>query len=222
MVSHLYLVKFRRNNDFLGVDDHYSEIITGKGLFTKQDALNEAYRNSQKGLGKYFSMNGWIRDPGAKSSAELLKVKAQNDSELIVPIKWIGEPMCQSFDQNGSWIDLQTISDIQLGACEYCEIPFGFAMELPKSCEAYVVPRSSTFRKFGIIQTNGIGIIDSNYNGDNDEWKMPVFCVTNGCFIPKGTRIAQFRIMNEQNRVSIYDCESLGNDNRGGLGSTGD
>ena len=116
--------------------------------------------------------------------------------------------------------------DINLDFLEFKLLSLGVAMELPKGYEAHVVPRSSTFKKHGIIQANSMGIIDNSYCGDNDEWKFPAIClVENGTVIEKGTRICQFRIMktmkNETGGVILTKVEHLGNVDRGGIGSTG-
>ena len=111
-------------------------------------------------------------------------------------------------------------------------IPLGVAMQVPKGCEAVLAPRSSTFKKWGILQTNGVGVIDYLYSSDRDEWKMPVIA-TKAVTIPKGTRIAQFRVQLSQKAtfwqklkwffsggIKIQRVNSLNNPTRGGFGST--
>lgn len=93
-------------------------------------------------------------------------------------------------------------------------------MKLPKCYEAYVVPRSSTFKNYGIIQTNSIGIIDNSYCGDNDIWMMPVYA-TRKTIIHKNDRICQFRIMKHQPTIKFDEVEHLEGEERGGFGSTG-
>ena len=94
-------------------------------------------------------------------------------------------------------------------------------MQLPDGYEAIIAPRSSTFKKWGIIQANGIGIIDNSYCGDDDIWMMPVWS-TREIHIPAGTRIAQFRIQKKQPVINFISVDSLGTKNRGGFGSTGE
>ena len=94
-------------------------------------------------------------------------------------------------------------------------------MKLPDGYEAWIVPRSSTFKKYHIIQTNGIGIIDNSYCGDNDEWKMPVLAMRD-TFIPKGTRICQFRVIKSMKYPRWKEVTTLETESRGGFGSTGD
>ena len=93
-------------------------------------------------------------------------------------------------------------------------------MQLPKGYEAHVVPRSSTFKRYRVIMTNSVGIIDSAYCGDGDEWQFPVYS-TETTIIPKNERICQFRIVKTQPYAVIEKVDHLGNKNRGGLGSTG-
>lgn len=77
----------------------------------------------------------------------------------------------------GNWIDVYSNADIFVPKGERAMIPLGFALELPKGWEGHLAPRSSTFKTWGIIQTNGVGIVDDTYIGDNDQWHMPVYCL---------------------------------------------
>lgn len=120
----------------------------------------------------------------------------------------------------GNWIDLRVSEDTYLDLGEYRLLPLGIAMELPEGYEAHVVPRSSTFKNYGILQTNGIGIIDESYCGDDDMWYFPALA-TREVFIPKGSRICQFRIVPIMGDVELVQVEELGNKNRNGIGSTG-
>lgn len=126
----------------------------------------------------------------------------------------------------GDWIDLRTAEDTDIYYRAYMPdnvgmIRLGIAVELPDGYEAHIVPRSSTFKKWGILMSNSFGVIDNSYCGDDDEWQFP-YLATRDEFIPKGTRIAQFRIVKNQPDFDLVKVESLGNDNRGGFGSTGD
>lgn len=121
----------------------------------------------------------------------------------------------------GDLIDLRCADDIEMKQGEYKEIPLGIAMELPSGYEAHVYSRSSTPSKHGIMCANSVGIIDCSYNGDDDEWRYPAFAIRD-TFIPKNTRIAQFRIVKNQPEYDFERVEILGNKNRGGLGSTGE
>ncbi|SDB27769.1 dUTP diphosphatase [Eubacterium oxidoreducens] len=123
-------------------------------------------------------------------------------------------------DGKSDWIDLRASEDVTLKKGEFKLISLGVAMELPAGYEAHLVPRSSTFKNFGIIQTNSCGIIDGSYCGDEDMWRMPVYA-TRDAQIHVGDRICQFRIIENQPKITFDEVEHLGNENRGGFGSTG-
>lgn len=120
----------------------------------------------------------------------------------------------------GDWIDLRAAEEVTMKAGEYRMIPLGVAMELPKGYEALVAPRSSAFRKYGILLANSVGIIDEAYKGDNDEWNFLAYA-TRDTKIHKNERICQFRIIQHQPLIHLQEVESLGNADRGGIGSTG-
>ena len=123
-------------------------------------------------------------------------------------------------DGKSDWIDLRASEDVSLKAGEFKLIPLGVAMELPQGYEAHIVPRSSTFKTWGIIQTNSMGVVDCSYCGDNDMWRMPVYA-TRDVEIHVNDRIFQFRIMKNQPKISFEEVEHLDNEDRGGFGSTG-
>lgn len=122
--------------------------------------------------------------------------------------------------EKGDWIDLRAAEDTILKAGEFKLIPLGVAMELPRGYEAHIVPRSSTYKKFGIIQTNHQAVIDESYCGDNDQWLYPAYALRD-TEIHKGDRICQFRIMEKQPEITFTEVATLGNEDRGGIGSTG-
>lgn len=129
----------------------------------------------------------------------------------------------------GNWIDVYSRKDIFIMQDEREMIPLGFALELPKGYEGHLAPRSSTFKTWGIIQTNSVGVVDDTYIGDNDEWHMPVYCLEPkdefgyqmGTWIHKGDKIGQIRIMEVQPDFELVEVDSFGNEDRGGFGSTG-
>ncbi len=123
-------------------------------------------------------------------------------------------------DGKSDWIDLRAAEDVEMKAGEFRLIPLGIAMELPKGYEAHVIPRSSTFKNFGILQTNSMGLIDESYCGDNDQWFMPAYAVRD-TVIHKNDRICQFRIMKHQPALEFEETLVLGHEDRGGHGSTG-
>ena len=120
----------------------------------------------------------------------------------------------------GDWIDLRAAEDITMRAGEYKAIPLGVAMELPQGFEALLAPRSSTFKNHGIMCACSIGIIDESYKGDNDEWHFPAVALRD-TMIRKNERICQFRIIEHQIDVLFRTVDVLGNEDRGGIGSTG-
>lgn len=122
--------------------------------------------------------------------------------------------------EKGDWIDLRAAETVTLEAGDFKIISLGVSMKLPDGYEAYVVPRSSTYKKWGIIQTNSMGIIDNSYSGDNDIWGMPVVALQDTT-INEGDRICQFRIMKKMDKVEFEEVEKLDGSDRGGFGSTG-
>ncbi len=122
--------------------------------------------------------------------------------------------------EQGDWIDLRAAETILIVKGEFKYIPLGVAIQLPEGYEAIVAPRSSLFKRRGIIMTNSIGIMDESYCGDNDEWKFPAYA-TRDTLIPKGERICQFRIVKHQPEIKFEMVDTLGNPDRGGYGSTG-
>lgn len=123
-------------------------------------------------------------------------------------------------DGVSDWIDLRAAKDVTLKKGEFALIPLGVAMELPKGYEAHVVPRSSTFKNYGVIQTNHMGVIDESYCGDNDQWHMPVLAIRD-TEIHTNDRICQFRIMKHQPTITFVEKDHLSSKDRGGFGSTG-
>lgn len=123
-------------------------------------------------------------------------------------------------DGKSDWIDLRSAQDIDLAKGEFKLIPLGVGMKLPEGYEAHIVPRSSTFKNFGIIQTNHQGVVDGSYCGDNDQWHMPAYAVRD-THISCNDRICQFRIMKNQPKIIFEETDTLGDTDRGGFGSTG-
>jgi dUTP pyrophosphatase len=121
---------------------------------------------------------------------------------------------------NGDWIDLRSAIPTSLKKGEFKLIPLGVAMELPRGYEAHIVPRSSTFKNFKIIQANHMGIIDESYCGNDDQWYFAAIAFEDTT-INKNDRICQFRIVMKQPDVDIVEVDDLGNKNRGAFGTTG-
>lgn len=140
------------------------------------------------------------------------KIQIKYFSDKIERLRYI--------DGKSDWIDLRAAEDVTLKAGEYKLIPLGIAMKLPKGYEAHVVPRSSTFKNFGVIQTNHYGVIDESYCGDNDQWFVPVYAMRD-TLIHVNDRICQFRIMEHQPVIEFEETDKLEGTDRGGFGSTG-
>jgi len=139
-------------------------------------------------------------------------IKIKYFTEEIERLSYIGG--------KSDWIDLRAAKEVEMKAGEFKLIPLGIAMELPAGYEAHVVPRSSTFKNYGIIQTNSMGIIDETYCGDNDQWFFPAYALRD-TVIHINDRICQFRIMEHQPAFEFMVVDMLTNEDRGGHGSTG-
>lgn len=142
------------------------------------------------------------------------------ENPLSIKIKYFRDiERIQKFE-SGDWIDLRSGIDIDLKAGDQVLIPLGVGMILPEGYEAHIVPRSSTLKKFGIIQGNHMGIIDNSYSGDEDEWMMSVIAVRD-THISKNDRICQFRVMKKQPKLVFENVKHLNETSRGGFGTTG-
>jgi len=141
-----------------------------------------------------------------------MKLKVKFENEICQDFEFVGE--------KSDWIDLKTAQDYELKQFEHKLINLGFALQLPDGYEAHIVPRSSTFKNFGILQTNSMGIIDNSYCGDEDYWKLPVIAMRD-TVIKKGDRICQFRIIKHQDFFEFEEVDKLNGVDRGGFGSTG-
>ena len=137
-----------------------------------------------------------------------IKIKYFTDIERIEKIS------------KGDWIDLRSAEDVELKVGESKMIPLGVGMKLPEGYEAYPVPRSSTFKNFGIIQTNHFGVIDNSYSGNDDQWHFPAYAMRD-TIIRKNDRICQFRIQETMPEVELVTVDHLDDVSRGGFGSTG-
>ena len=139
-----------------------------------------------------------------------------------IRIKYISDKIEKLFyiDRKSDWIDLRAEEAVILKKGEFKLISLGVAMELPKGYVAHIVPRSSTFKNFGVIQTNHCGIVDESYCSNEDVWKFPALAVRD-TEIHINDRICQFRIMKHQPVIEFNEVDDLGNEARGGFGSTG-
>lgn len=155
-----------------------------------------------------------INDKNAKGNQNKMEeIRIKYFTDKIEKLRYI--------DGKSDWIDLRAAETVELKAGEFKLIPLGVAMALPEGYEAHIAPRSSTFKNFGIIQTNaGPGIVDASYRGNEDQWFMPAYALRD-TKIEVNDRICQFRIMKNQPKLSFIECDQLEESNRGGFGSTG-
>ena len=140
-----------------------------------------------------------------------MKLQIKYHNEEIEKIKKIDK---------GDWIDLRAAEKVELKQGDFALISLGVSMKLPDGYEAHLAPRSSTFKTWGIIQTNSIGVVDNSYSGNNDIWKMPVYA-TRDTVINVNDRICQFRIMPKMPVLDVDEVDNLEGPDRGGFGSTG-
>lgn len=152
-----------------------------------------------------------------------MKIKYTRLTTHIPPIKIL---------EKGDWVDLSLAEDANLNKGEFRPVSLGIRIQLPKGFEAYVLPRSSTGKKYRVLVYNSMGLIDESYQGPDDIWHILLYA-PQGCKIPTGTRICQFRIMPKMqagiltklkwlftNKVEFIEVEQFGGENRGGMGST--
>lgn len=139
----------------------------------------------------------------------------------IIEVKYFDDEIdkLEKIDK-GEWVDLRSTIDVTLKKGEYKLIPLGVGMKLPFGYEANVVPRSSTYKNFKVIQTNSMGVIDNSYCGDNDQWHFPAYALEDTT-INKNDRICQFRIVKSQPQLIFEEVDKLSDIDRGGFGSTG-
>lgn len=171
--------------------------------------------------------------------------------KLKIKVKVLTSGCMPKISEKGDWIDLRVAKDMYFQApiantlrrkdlssvrdveFDYQLAPLGVAMELPAGCEAIAVPRSSTYKCFGVIQANHVGVIDNTYSGNNDQWHMPMIALRE-TMIDSHSRVCQFRIQLSQKAtlwqkikwflssgIKLVEVDNLGDNNRGGIGSTG-
>lgn len=140
---------------------------------------------------------------------------------MIVKIKYLRDIEPVRKIAVGDWIDLRCAEDVYMRQGDYRAIPLGVVIDIPEGFEGWIAPRSSTFKRYGILMTNSIGVIDESYCGDNDELHFPAYA-TRPTLIKAGERICQLRLVRHQPDIEFVTVETMGNPDRGGLGSTGD
>lgn len=188
------------------------------------------YEHKTKLTGNYIAINSRDYEKVKKAVTDMIpkqidvvreKFSEDGLDSLNVKVKYITEqPPLAFIDGKSDWVDLRAADDITMHAGEFKLIPLGIAMKLPAGYEAHIVPRSSTYKTWHIIQSNSIGIIDGSFCGGDDEWKFPAIAMQD-TKIHKGDRICQFRIQKNQPKLNFITVDDLDNPNRGGIGSTG-
>ena len=143
-----------------------------------------------------------------------MQIKIKYFNKNIDKLKYIGGA------EKSNWIDLRAAETVILKAGDFALVPLGIAMKLPEGYEAHIAPRSSTFKNYGIIMTNSVGVVDTKFSGDNDQWRMPVYA-TRDTVIKENDRICQFRIVECQPEIKFKEVEKMEDPDRGGFGSTG-
>ena len=163
-------------------------------------------------FGEVANFFGEEKNKEFKNENNSLSIEVMYHNPDLIPI---------NFQENGDWIDLRAAEEYHLYPDRFYLINLGISMKLPEGYEAHLVPRSSTFKNWGLIQTNGMGIIDNSYCGENDIWMMPVI-TTKITDIKVNDRICQFRIVKKMpSNITIKSVEHLNSIDRGGFGSTG-
>lgn len=138
-----------------------------------------------------------------------------------ISIRYISDEIAPIEQKDGSdWIDLRSAKTMEIKKGEWALIPLGVAMKLPSKYEAHLAPRSSTFKNYGLIVANSIGIIDESYCGNDDQWMLSVYA-TRDTVVNLNDRICQFRIIKKQPHIYFNKVNYLFNKNRDGFGSTG-
>ena len=207
-----------------------------KELYSKEYLIvDRIYEEKWANDEKYSIVSeGWYFYPSQIITLEYNEEENEGDNKMKLRIKYFEGATKLEKISKGNWIDVYSNKDVFVPVGERAMIPLGFALELPKGWEGHLAPRSSTFKTWGVIQTNHVGIVDDTYIGDGDMWHMPVYCLqpknyknlkegdkTRGAWIRKGDKIGQFRIMEVMPELEFEEVESFGNQDRGGFGTTG-
>ena len=204
-------------------DDFMREAVTGQRGEIYAPMYNPALQHHNlvyEQVNKNYQafMNGLVKKKILRKEKER---KERMDGKRIT-IKYFTDKITKLdyIDGKSDWIDLRAAEEVHLKKGEFKLIPLGVAMQLPEGYEAHVVPRSSTFKNFGVIQANSVGIIDNSYSGNDDMWQFPAYAVRD-TVIHVNDRICQFRIVKNQPKITFDEVEHLSGKNRGGWGSTG-
>ncbi len=180
------------------------------------ELMQQAYKYKDK-RGLFLNDTDWNN-----LSLMLLELEGRRENDMEkIKIKYFDKEIDKVEKiSKGDWIDLRSAETVHLKKGEFRLIPLGVGMKLPEGYEANIVPRSSTYKNFKVLQTNCFAVIDNSYSGDSDEWKLPVIAMED-TIIHKNDRICQFRINKVQPEIEFEEVEHLDEVDRGGIGSTG-
>jgi dUTP pyrophosphatase len=154
-----------------------------------------------------FAIDTWLF---AKLNNMRIKIK-RFDKELPLPVYKTDGAVC---------MDLCVREEHLIVAKGIGYLPLNIAIEVPQGYFTILAARSST-HKMGLMPINGIGMIDSDYKGDNDELLFAAYNFTDkDVLIEKGTRVAQLVVL-KYDKIEFEEVEHLESTDRGGFGSTG-
>lgn len=214
----------------MSIEIHQTQIASGKHKNEETVQMQIGIANEVDKNGRSFAEK--VFDKASKSNKGNPDVRYYFDDQDVQEERECYPIHIKYFDKNGrkitplacwdngDWIDLRSAEDVTLHKGEFYLLSLGVAMKLPRGFEANIVPRSSTFKNWHIIQTNSFAVIDNSYCGDNDEWKYPIYA-TEDTTIHFDDRICQFRINRKQPSIKFYEVNHLENKDRGGFGSSG-
>lgn len=181
---------------------------------------------------KDIDVNNIVASDGVEFISDL-----DNQNTLQAEIKYLEGARELTKISKGDLIDLYAYEDVFIPYMGQTLISLGFSLKLPKGYMAKLYPRSSTFKTWGLIQTNHVGIIDNSYCGNNDIYMYPVQCTMakqtekvminghkvtiSGTWVKKGDRICQMEICEVPPTIEFNKVDDLQTEDRGGFGSTG-
>ena len=194
----------------------YTELNTDPAIGVKIPMVRFLSGMTFKTVGLFKIAN---EDTIAEVEKYLIDMLGPRDGKVIT-VQYLNDSVKRlSIEKKGDWIDMYAAETVELKQGEHKLIHLGVAMKLPEGYEAHIVPRSSTFKKWGIIQANHVGIIDNSYSGPEDWWRMSVIAMRD-TVINKDDKICQFRIVERQPRIHFVEGK-MTDPSRGGFGSTG-
>ena len=218
------LAKYGMNTEYnpLSMDTRILRDNTAIGILYFVPSMESGMKNAKifiDGLGKFSIEDGPDMEVDLRNMEDKLKTAFRPDG-MKITVQYLNDSVKRlSLEKKGDWIDLYAAETVEMKQGEHKLIHLGVAMKLPEGYEAHIVPRSSTFKKWGIIQANHVGIIDNSYSGPEDWWKMSVIAMRD-TVINKDDKICQFRIMERQPKIAFVEGKMTG-PSRGGFGSTG-